>query len=125
MEPQNQSLQTWFQNLTRNQAGAVGCAAGFVLGMIAGPIFRLILTIGIIIAFGFLARHLEKKFESRLGIYGVIVAILTCTTLGPLQKWFGSALGEILNQTSRFALAILGTYFVLRLHDQSKNSTSE
>ena len=55
----------------------------------------------------------------------VIVAILTCTTLGPLQKWFGSALGEILNQTSRFALAILGTYFVLRLHDQTKNSTSE
>lgn len=125
MEPQNQSLQTWFQNLSRNQAGAFGCAAGFFLGMISGPIFRLILTIGIIIAFGFLARHLEKKFESKLGMYGVIVAILTCTTLGPLQKWFGSALGEILNQTSRFALAILGTYFVLRLHDQTKNSTSE
>ena len=123
MEPQNQSLQTWFQNLTRNQAGAVGCAAGFVLGMIAGPIFRLILTIGIIIAFGFLARHLEKKFESRLGIYGVIVAILTCTTLGPLQKWFGSALGEILNQSSKFALAILGTYFVLQLHDQLKKTS--
>lgn len=122
MEPQNQSLQIWFQNLTRNQAGLVGCAAGFVLGMIAGPIFRLILTIGIIIAFGFLARHLEKRFESRLGIYGVIVAILTCTTLGPIQKWFGNAIGEILNQSSKFALAILGTYFVLQLHDQLKSA---
>lgn len=125
MLSEHTSIKDWFNGLNRNQAGVLGCAAGFFVGMIAGPIFRLILTIGIIIAFGFLARHLEKKFESKLGMYGVIVAILTCTTLGPLQKWFGSALGEILNQTSRFALAILGTYFVLRLHDQSKDSTSE
>lgn len=121
MEPTNQSFSTWFQNLTRNQAGAVGCAAGFVVGMIAGPIFRILLAIGVIIAFGFLARHLEKKFESRLGIYGVIVAILTCTTLGPIQKWFGAAIGGILNQSSKFALAILGTYFVLQLHEQLTN----
>ena len=116
------TIKEWFESLSRNQAGLVGCAAGFVLGMIAGPIFRLLLTIGIIIAFGFLARHLEKRFESRLGIYGVIVAILTCTTLGPIQKWFGNAIGEILNQSSKFALAILGTYFVLQLHDQLKSA---
>ena len=118
MEPNDQSLRIRFQNLTRNQAGAVGCAAGFSLGMIAGPLFRLVLAVGVIVLFGFIARHLEKRFESKLGIFGVVAAILACASLSPVQKWLGALLGEILNQSSKFALAIVGTYLVLQIHDQ-------
>ncbi len=118
MEPNDQSLRIRFQNLTRNQAGAVGCAVGFLLGMIAGPLLRLVLAVVVIVLFGFLARHLEKRFESKLGIFGVVAAILAWASLGPVQKWFGALLGELLNQSSKFAFAILGTYLVLQIHDQ-------
>lgn len=61
------TLRDWFYNLSRPQAGILGGVAGYVIGLISGPFLRLLLSVGVIVLFGFLGRHLEKKFESRLG----------------------------------------------------------
>jgi Mn2+/Fe2+ NRAMP family transporter len=112
------SLKEWFSNLTRNQAGVVGCITGYFLGVISGPIIRLLLALSVLVMFGFLGRHLERKFESRLGTYGVIAAILAVTSMGPVKSWMGDVLADLFVHSSRFALAILCTYFLIQLHDR-------
>ena len=114
-------VKNWFNGLTRQQAGIIGGFTGYVLGVVSGPVMKLLLAIGVLVLFGFVGRHIEKKFESRLGIVGVVAAILACTTMGPIQRWTGHLLGGIITNTSRFAFAILGVYFVLQLHDQLKS----
>jgi hypothetical protein len=111
------TLRDWFNNLSRPQAGILGGVAGYVIGLISGPILRLLLSVGVIVLFGFLGRHLEKKFESRLGLIGVIAAILACTSLGPFQKVLGNIIGPIISNSSKFAFAILGVHLIFQLHD--------
>lgn len=120
MTTSNSPLSGFIKDLTRNQAGLLGCAAGYVLGIISGPLFRLLFTVGILILFGLVARQVEKVFESKLGVFGIVAAILACTSMGPIQKWFGNSLGSLVNQTSKFALAIVGTYFALQIFDRLK-----
>jgi hypothetical protein len=111
------TLREWFNNLSRPQAGILGGVAGYVIGLISGPILRLLLSVGVIVLFGFLGRHLEKKFESRLGFIGVIAAILACTSMGPFQKVFGNIIGPIISNSSKFAFAILGVHLIFQVHD--------
>jgi hypothetical protein len=125
MATPNSPLSGLVKDLSRNQAGLLGCAAGYVLGLISGPLFRLLLTIGILILFGLVARQVEKIFESKLGVFGIVAAILACTSMGPIQKWFGNSLGNLVNQTSKFALAIVGTYFALQLFDRLNSTNNE
>jgi predicted tellurium resistance membrane protein TerC len=111
------TLREWFNNLSRPQAGILGGIAGYVIGLISGPILRLLLSVGVIVLFGFLGRHLEKKFESRLGFIGVIAAILACTSMGPFQKVLGNIIGPIISNSSKFAFAILGVHLIFQVHD--------
>jgi len=115
--PSSTSLRDWFNNLSRPQAGILGGVAGYVIGLLSGPILRLLLSVGVIILFGFLGRHLEKKFESRLGFIGVIAAILACTSMGPFQKVLGNIIGPIISNSSKFAFAILGVHLIFQVHD--------
>jgi hypothetical protein len=118
--PDPANIREWFNGLSRQQAGAIGGIAGYIIGILSGPILRLLLSIGVIVLFGFLGRHIEKKFESRLGFIGIIAAILACTSMGPFQKVLGNIAGPIISNTSKFAFAILGVYLILRLHDGEK-----
>ena len=118
--PDPVNIREWFNGLSRQQAGAIGGITGYIIGVLSGPILRLLLSIGVIVLFGFLGRHIEKKFESRLGFIGIIAAILACTSMGPFQKVLGNIAGPIISNTSKFAFAILGVYLILRLHDGEK-----
>ena len=109
-------MTKWFSSLTQQQAAIVGGITGYIVGTVSGPLIRLVLTVAILILFGFMARHVEKKFESKLGTAGVVVAILACTALGPIQSVMGSVIGGILKHTSQLSFAILGIYVTINLH---------
>jgi predicted tellurium resistance membrane protein TerC len=116
------TVREWFTALSRQQAGAIGGVSGYIIGLISGPLLRLLLSVGVIILFGFLGRHIEKKFESRLGFIGIIAAILACTSMGPFQKILGNIFGPIISNSSKFAFAILGVHLALRMHDALHSS---
>jgi Mn2+/Fe2+ NRAMP family transporter len=112
-------MKEWFNGLTRQQAGVLGGVAGYALGVVTGPILRLLFAVGVLIMFGLLGRHIERRFEKRLGAFGIVAAILACTSMGPIQRWAGDLLGGIISNTSKLAFAILGVYLVLQLHETS------
>ena len=116
MESAKSSMTKWFSSLTQQQAAVVGGITGYIVGTVSGPLIRLVLTFAVLILFGFMARHVEKKFESKLGIAGVVVAILACTALGPIQHFMGSVIGGILNHTSQLSFALLGVYVTMYVH---------
>jgi hypothetical protein len=117
-------MKEWFNGLTRQQAGVLGGLAGYALGVVTGPFLRLLLAVGILIMFGLLGRHIERRFEKRLGAFGIVAAILACTSMGPIQRWAGDLLGGIISNTSKLAFAILGVYLILQLHDTSVTGKS-
>lgn len=116
MESAKHSMTKWFSSLTQQQAAVVGGITGYIVGTVSGPLIRLVLTVAVLILFGFMARHVEKKFESRLGIAGVVVAILACTALGPIQRLMSSMIGGLLNRTSQLSFALLGVYLTMYAH---------
>lgn len=89
---------------------------GCMPGVIAGPILRLLLALGVLILFGLLGRHIERRFEKRLGVFGIVAAILVCSSMGQVQSWTGDLIGGVISITSKLNLAILAVYFFLRLH---------
>ena len=115
MESAKSSVTKWFSSLTQQQAAVVGGISGYIVGTVSGPLIRLVLTVAVLILFGFMARHVEKKFESKLGIAGVVVAILACTAMGPIQKLMSSMIGGLLNRTSQLSFALLGVYVTMYL----------
>jgi phage-related holin len=116
MESAKSSMTKWFSSLSQQQAAVVGGITGYIVGTVSGPLIRLVLTVAVLILFGFMARHVEKKFESKLGMTGVVVAILACTALGPIQRLMGSVIGGILNHTSQLSFALLGVYLTMYVH---------
>lgn len=98
------------------QAGIIGGLVGYGAGVLAGPLLRLSLAILILIGFGLVARSIEKSFESRLGMTGVIAVILAFASLGGVQGFLGDAFGKIILYLSPFALALLGAHFALNTH---------
>ena len=115
-------LRNWFKSLNRQQAGILGAVLGYIIGSVSAPIIKLFLAIGIVILFGLMGRHLESKFESKLGFTGIIAAILVCTTMGPIQQWISSLIGGVIVGASRIALTLVGGYVVLQLHSSSTSS---
>jgi Mn2+/Fe2+ NRAMP family transporter len=109
-------MKEWFTGLTRHQAGVLGGIAGYALGVITGPFLRLLLAVGVLIMFGLLGRHIERRFEKRLGAFGIVAAILACTSMGPIQRWAGDLLGGVIVNSSKLAFAMLGVYLILQLH---------
>ena len=109
-------MAKWFSSLSQQQAAVVGGITGYIVGTVSGPLIRLVLTVVVLILFGFMARHVEKKFESKLGIAGVVVAILACTALGPIQRLMSSMIGGLLNRTSQLSFALLGVYLTMYVH---------
>ena len=116
-------MAKWFSSLSQQQAAVVGGITGYIVGTVSGPLIRLVLTVSVLILFGFMARHVEKKFESKLGMAGVVVAILACTALGPIQRLMGSVIGGIPNHTSQLSFALLGVYLTMYVHQLISTET--
>lgn len=117
-------MKDWFNGLTRQQAGVLGGVAGYAIGVVTGPLLRLLLAVSVLIMFGLLGRHIERRFEKRLGTFGIVAAILACTSMGPIQRWAGDLLGGIISNTSKLAFAFLGVYLILQLHEASVTGKS-
>lgn len=112
-------LRDWFAGLSHTQVGVIGGVIGYLIAVVAGPILRLSLTILVLVIFGLISRSISSRFESRLGMTGVVVAILTVSSLGGVQSVLGDLVGDILMFSSRFALALLGAHFAFYLHTAS------
>ena len=112
-------MKEWFNGLSRQQTGVLGGFVGYSLGLIAGPVLRLLLALGVLVMFGLLGRHIERRFEKRLGAFGIVAAILACSSMGPVQSWVGVVIGGVISNTSKLTFAIIGVYLFLRLHESS------
>jgi len=123
MESAKSSVTKWFSSLTQQQAAAVGGVTGYIVGTVSGPLIRLVLTVAVLILFGFMGRHVEKKFESKLGMAGVVVAILACTAMGPIQRLMSSMIGGLLSRTSQLSFALLGVYVTMYLPKLTADET--
>jgi hypothetical protein len=102
----------------------MGGVLGYIVGVITGPLIQFSLTLIVLIAFGFISRSLQNKFESRLGITGAVAAMLAFSSMDGVQDFFGDIVGNILMYSSKFALALIVAHFALYLHT-SVNGQSE
>lgn len=53
----------FISGLTRGQAGILGAVVGYALGITGGPVIRLITYLVMLVAFAFIGRSFEEKFE--------------------------------------------------------------
>lgn len=116
--------KAWYASLSHTQVGVMGGVLGYIVGVITGPLIQVSLTLIVLIAFGFISRSLQNKFESRLGITGAMAAMLAISSMDGIQDFFGDIVGNILMYTSKFALALIVAHFALYLHT-SVNGQSE
>lgn len=118
-------LRTWFGELSHTQVGIIGGILGYGVGLITGPILRLSLALIVLVLFGLISRSISSKFESRLGMTGVIVAILAASSLGGIQSILGKAIGDVVLMLSPFALALLGAHFAFYIHSAAVSNDSD
>lgn len=116
-------LKNWFGNLSHTQVGVMGGILGYIVGVITGPLLQLSLTLIVLVAFGFLSRTLQNKFESRLGITGAVAVMLAVSSLGGVQDFFGDVVGQVLMYSSKFVLALVVAHFALYLHSSVRGQT--
>lgn len=109
-------MNEWLKQLSRSQIGLVGGLAGYFLGILSGPVVRLVLAIAILVIVGIVGRSIESQFEARLGFTGVVAAILAVASLGPIQRWMSDLIGDVLTGVSRLALMLVGIFLALHLH---------
>ena len=62
--------------LTRGQAGILGAVGGYALGIIGGPVMKLLTYVLMFAVFIFLSRSLEDKFEQQWGLTGVLFVVI-------------------------------------------------
>ncbi len=118
-------MNEWFKGLTKPQVGLIGGITGYFLGLLSGPVVRLILTLVVLVAFGIVGRTIESRFEAQLGFTGIVAAILAVASLGPIQRWMGDLLGDLFTGVSRLALTVVGIYLALHLQQASQNQADE
>lgn len=109
-------IKAWYASLSHTQVGVMGGVLGYIVGVITGPLLQVFLTLIVLIAFGFISRSLQNKFESRLGITGAVAAMLAFSSMDGVQNFFGDIVGKILMYSSKFALALIVAHFALYLH---------
>jgi hypothetical protein len=114
-------MNDWMKGLSKVQAGLIGGVAGYFLGLLSGPVVRLILTLVVLVVFGIVGRSIESRFEAHLGFTGIVAAILAIASLGPIQRWMGELLGDLFTGVSRLALTIVGVYLALHVHQGAQN----
>ncbi len=113
------------KGLSKFQVGLVGGVAGYFLGLLSGPVMRLLFAVVILVIFGIVGRSIESRFESQLGFTGMVAAILAVASLGPIQGWMGDVLGDVFASVSRLALTIVGVYLALHIHQSALHQADE
>ncbi len=103
--------------LTRGQAAILGAVGGYALGIIGGPVMKLFVYVLMFVAFIFVGRSLEYKFEQQWGLAGVVFAVIAINSLGGVQRWFSNTIGGTFQQIPILALAVFGAYIAVRVHE--------
>ena len=103
--------------LTRGQAAILGAVGGYAVGIIGGPVMKLLVYVLMFVAFIFVSRSLEYKFEQQWGLAGVVFAVIAFNSLGGVQRWLSNTLGGTFQQIPTLALAVFGAYIAVKVHE--------
>ena len=103
--------------LTRGQAGILGAVGGYTLGIIGGPVMKLLTYVLMFVVFIFLSRSLEDKFEQQWGLTGVLFVVIALNSVGGIQRWLSNTLGGTFQQIPTLALAVFGAYIAVKVHE--------
>lgn len=107
----------FISGLTRGQAGILGAVVGYALGITGGPVIRLITYLVMLVAFAFIGRSFEEKFEKSWGLAGMVFAVIAFTSMDGIQHWFSNTLGGTFQQIPTLALALFGAYIAVKVHE--------
>lgn len=121
----NVTVADRFGRLTRPQVGVLGAIVGYSLGIVAGPVVRLLVGISLIVVFYFVGKHLDDRFEAALGLAGVMAAILATYLLEPVRHALAGTLGDLIGHASRLILAAIGVFVALQLYDRDDADSEE
>jgi hypothetical protein len=110
-------VMEFVSRLTRGQAGILGAVGGYGLGIIGGPVIKLFTYLFMLVAFAFIGRSLENKFERQWGLAGLVFVVIAFTSVGGVQHWFSNTLGGTFQQIPTLALAVFGAYIAVRVHE--------
>jgi hypothetical protein len=112
-----------FAALNRPQLALVGGTVGYAMGILAGPTIKALIGLVLIVAFYYVGKHLDNRFEAELGFVGIAAAILATYMLDPLRHAIAGTLGMIIDHTSSFLLAGIGALCALRLQELLLNDS--
>jgi hypothetical protein len=107
----------FLSRLTRGQAGILGAIGGYALGITGGPVIKLFTYLFMLVAFAFIGRSFEEKFERNWGLAGMVFAVVLFTSMGGIQHWFSNTLGGTFQQIPTMALAVFGAYIAVKVHE--------
>jgi hypothetical protein len=110
-------VMEFVSRLTRGQAAILGAVGGYAVGIIGGPVMKLLVYVLMFVAFIFVSRSLEYKFEQQWGLAGVVFAVIAFNSLGGVQRWLSNTLGGTFQQIPTLALAIFGAYIAVKVHE--------
>ena len=110
-------LMEFITRLTRGQAALLGAITGYALGITGGPVIKLLTYLLMLVAFAFIGRSFEEKFERNWGLAGVVFAVVLFTSMDGIQRWFSNTLGGVFQQIPTIALAVFGAYIAFKVHE--------
>lgn len=110
-------MMEFISGLTKGQAGILGAIIGYAFGIIGGSVIKLIAYLVMLVAFAFIGRSFEEKFEKNWGLAGLVFAVIAFTSMGGIQHWFSNTLGGTFQQIPTLALAVFGAYIAVKVHE--------
>lgn len=110
-------LMEFITRLTQGQAALLGAITGYALGITGGPVIKLLTYLFMLVAFAFIGRSFEEKFERNWGLAGVVFAVVLFTSMDGIQRWFSNTLGGVFQQIPTIALAVFGAYIAVKVHE--------
>jgi hypothetical protein len=110
-------VMEFVSRLTRGQAAILGAVGGYAVGIIGGPVMKLLVYVLMFVAFIFVSRSLEYKVEQQWGLAGVVFAVIAFNSLGGVQRWLSNTLGGTFQQIPTLALAVFGAYIAVKVHE--------
>lgn len=107
--------ESW--RLSREEVMAVGVVVGFIIGLRAGPVVKVLTTIALFCSFALFGRVVERHFESRFGLFGFFAVVALLSSFGGIKDALEGVVGVMLFLASIAGLAVLGGASAGRLYD--------
>jgi len=108
----------WFKGLSRTQAGVVGALCGYSIGIVTGPMVRLVAVLFVSLVLGTAGKSISNRVEIELGAASFVVCFLMTQIFEPIRHALEGTLGGILSHTSSLILAATGAYLAIWLQDR-------